>query len=371
MNTAVKEKPKQGEQPGAPVSKGEVAERNPVVILRDQMDKQKKEFAHVLPEGVSPDRFVRVIMTAVQDNPALLDANRKSLLKSAQQAAQDGLMPDGREGALVMYGKDVQWLPMITGLTKRVRETGQVIEFRTRIVHENDHFEVIFGDEERIEHKPTIIGERGSIIAAYAVLKLKDGGVEREVMTKEDLDAVRAVSRAKNGPWKQWEGEMCRKSVARRLFKRCPLSPVVDQILARDEDHYDLDARGSNVGWRQVERKEAGEVPSAPSFDLTAEDVPAGDADGPDVGTGDGEPEPQQEERKKDAEPDPNVNDSAGPGDVGVMIDDFYARLASCVSDDDKLDLITEYRDGLDKMFPPDAEQMAAVLKEAQEEIGN
>jgi hypothetical protein len=40
--------------------------------------------------------------------------------------AQDGLLPDGREAAVVMFGNKAQAMPMIAGILKKVRQSGEV-----------------------------------------------------------------------------------------------------------------------------------------------------------------------------------------------------------------------------------------------------
>lgn len=258
------------------MSKGEVAtrrDRTPAEVLRDQMERQKPEFEVVLPPGVTVDRFVRTIMTAVQADPDLMEADRKSLLQSAMQAAQDGLLPDKREGAFVIYNtkekingveqwiKKVQWMPMIRGIIKKAREGGEIATLSARVVYENDVFEYVLGDEERIAHEPTL-KERGKMIACYAIAKMSDGEREREVMTAEDVMAVRGASKSKTGPWTgPFESEMWRKTVTRRLLKRLPMTPELERIIGRDDKMYDFKDGIEN----RSQQREAIAAPSAPA----------------------------------------------------------------------------------------------------------
>lgn len=252
MNTTTAEKPQTTEQLQSEESKGQLTLGQAKEQMREQLERYSDDIRVSLPMDVSYERFISNVMFSVSKDPNLLKADRRSLIDSCIAAAKDQLLPDGREGALVIYKDKVQWLPMIFGITKKVRGTGQVKEFRTRLVYEGEKFEVFYGDREEIIHVPVLSDERSDkIVAAYAIIELKDGGVEREVMIKKDLDKVKAVSRAQNGPWKSWEGEMHRKSVGRRLLKRVPLSPIIDQILARDEDHFDLEATATTVQERR------------------------------------------------------------------------------------------------------------------------
>lgn len=301
MNTTVKERTEAQMKARVAENKGDLTtprEKTPVEVLREQMERQKPEFDLVLPPGVTVDRFVRTIMTAVQADPDLLDADRRSLLQAAMQAAQDGLLPDKREGAFVIYntktkidGKEVwikmvQWMPMIRGVIKKAREGGEIATLSARVVYENDAFEYVLGDDERIVHVPTL-KERGNIIACYAIAQLKDGEREREVMTAEDVAAVRSASRSKSGPWQgPFEAEMWRKSVLRRLIKRLPMTPILEQIINRDESHYEF-KDGNGVKWSPRPAIDAPPAPTRAEFSRQ----PAHPAEEAQIVEDDGEPE--------------------------------------------------------------------------------
>ncbi|GBU18071.1 MULTISPECIES: recombinase RecT [Methylobacterium] len=219
-----------------------VAERtaNPIVVLNDQIGNREEQFKAALPAHIPVERFKRVLLTAVQNNPGLMKLDRQSFFNSAMRAAQDGLLPDGREGAIVEFSGKAQWMPMIGGLRKKVRNSGEIATWEAHVVYENDEFLYELGDEPILRHKPTM-GERGKPIAAYSVAVLKSGERSREVMSFAEIERVRAVSRAKgNGPWVQWWGEMARKTVARRHSKVLPMSTDLDDLMRRDDDLYDF-----------------------------------------------------------------------------------------------------------------------------------
>lgn len=221
----------------------------------EQLKSKEGQFQAALPAHIPVERFMRVVMTAIQANPALARADRQSLWTSSIKAAQDGLLPDGREGALVIYntkdgkddkGKDiwiqkVQWMPMIAGIRKKVRNSGEIATWSAEVVHKLDHFEFELGDDPYIKHRPFMDGDPGPVIAAYSVAVLKSGEKSREVMTRAQLDKARAASKSKDkGPWVDWYEEMCRKTVARRHSKVLPVSTDLDDLIRRDDDLYDL-----------------------------------------------------------------------------------------------------------------------------------
>jgi len=218
---------------------------SPMEAMRSTLTRMESEFACALPPQIPVQKFIRTTLTAVQMNPDLLNTDRRSLLGACMKAAQDGLLVDGREAALVIFksknGPQAQYMPMIGGLLKKLRNSGELSSISANVAYEGDEFRYELGDEERIVHRPLLNGDRGKPIAAYAIAKTKDGAIYREVMTLDQIEQVRQVSRARdNGPWVYWWDEMAKKSVTRRLCKRLPSSADVDAVLDADNETYDL-----------------------------------------------------------------------------------------------------------------------------------
>lgn len=204
--------------------------------VRNQLTAMQPQFAAALPKHVSPERFVRVVMTAVQMTPALLNADRRTLFASAMKASQMGLLPDGREGAIVTFKDQAQFMPMVAGIMKMVRNSGEISTWSVQAVYENDSFDFCLGDDEHITHKPAL-SSRGKIIAVYSIVSMKDGEKSREVMSVEDVEAIRKRSRSGNsGPWVSDFAEMAKKTVVRRHAKRLPMSTDLDDVLRADDE---------------------------------------------------------------------------------------------------------------------------------------
>lgn len=216
------------------------------------LNQNKGEFDKVLPSHISFEKFQRTVVTAVLIQPELADADRASLMVACIKSATDGLLPDSRDAALVIFNskvddkwvKKVQYLPMYAGILKKVRQSGELASAVTHVVYEKDKFEYVLGDDERILHEPYIgKEERGEVIAAYCIAKLKDGTVFREVMSRQDIEKVRRASKSGNddkgnpkGIWANWYEEMCRKTVFRRCAKWLPQSiEIAENIFEKDD----------------------------------------------------------------------------------------------------------------------------------------
>jgi recombination protein RecT len=225
-----------------------------VAEVRLQLDTMLAQFEAVLPKHIPVERFGRVVLSAIQNNPELLNVERRSLWNAAMRAAQDGLMPDGRLGAIVAYrdkrrGPIAQWLPMIAGIRQKVRNSGDVVTWEVHNVHEKDLWDYELGDHPHISHRP-VRGDRGAIIASYSIAVMKGGEISREVMWIDEIEAIRELSRAgDSGPWKTHYGEMAKKTVARRHAKVLPMSTDLDDMLRQgDEDPAPIErAPGRNL----------------------------------------------------------------------------------------------------------------------------
>ena len=213
----------------------------PIESFRGTLTKMTPEFAAALPAQIPVEKFVRTVITVVQMNPSHLDADRRSLLGACMKAAQDGLLLDGREAALVPFnskgGRALQYMPMIAGILKKIRNSGELASISANVVYQRDQFDYELGDEERIKHKPHLGEDRGTPIAVYAIARTKDNAVYREVMSVGEVEKIRRASRAANaGPWVDHWGEMARKTVIKRLAKRLPSSADLDQVIASDNE---------------------------------------------------------------------------------------------------------------------------------------
>ena len=258
----------------------------PIEVLKGQTARKADEFKMVLPAHISVEKFQRTIATAALANPKLLECDRQSLLMAAMKLAQDGLLPDGREAALVPFktrvktgsGKNdwgdswqVQAMPMVYGLRKKVLQSGGVISLEVGVVYrrevEEGHFIHEVGMEPPIRHRPMLdLTEEDvsddKIVAAYSIARLKNdaGGepfISAEVLRRFEINKIREMSqtgslkdrygkpRTPSGPWVDWFSEQAKKSALRRHSKVLPMSGDVLDTLNREDE--ELHARGAGA----------------------------------------------------------------------------------------------------------------------------
>jgi len=246
------------------------------------MDRFKQELAmreshlrSLLPQAMTVDKFQGIVVAAVADNMDLLECDRGSLLKACLSAAELGLSLNksmGEADILKVWDgrlkKNVaQFRPRYKGLMKLAMQSGEVMKIESRLVHENDVFEVEEGLDARIVHKHGL-SDRGAMVGAYCVWKLKNGQTQFEVMNKEQILAIRDRSSAKTkdgnvvGPWKTDEAEMWRKTVVRRASKYMPLSTEAQRAVAVDNQAEGV-IEGDEYKGREVDITDFDEVPAA------------------------------------------------------------------------------------------------------------
>lgn len=211
--------------------------------IRTSLQALAPQLKAALPPHINVEKFIRVAQTAILTNPSVLNCERNSLFAACLKAAQDGLLPDGKEAALVPFGQVATYMPMVAGIMKKVRNSGELSSIMSQIVYEKDPFRYWVDENgEHLTHEPNILSiDRGQPVGAYAIARTKDGGTYIEVMTRDDVERVRDSSRSKDsGPWKLWPEEMAKKTAIRRLSKRLPMSTDLEDTIQRDDQYYDI-----------------------------------------------------------------------------------------------------------------------------------
>ena len=199
-------------------------------------EQMKGQFKAALPKHITPDRMVRVALTAIQNTPKLLECDKNSLYLSVLRAAQLGLEPDGVLGQayLLPYAGKVQLIVGYKGLIDLARRSGEVSNIIAKEVCENDDFDIIWHEEVPFRHKQSITGERGDIIGFWAMARFKDGGFHFDYMSRHEVETIRDGSsgwqtakrynKTADSPWSKHFAEMGKKTVIRRIAKFLPMS---------------------------------------------------------------------------------------------------------------------------------------------------
>lgn len=271
----------------AVAAKQTAAEAGPGTVKRF-FEANKGAIMAVLPKHVDAERMLKLALGALRTTPKLAMASNSSLLGSIVTCAQLGLEPNTLLGHayLIPFDKrekrgdkwvstetQVQIVVGYKGMIDLARRSGQIVSIAAHEVCQNDQFGFAYGLDEELTHRPKMSG-RGEVVAFYAVAKLVGGGYAFEVMSREDVDAIRDKAAEKNrakkdskgrpiitGPWADHYIEMGRKTALRRLFKYLPISiEMLSNAEAIDGHAVSGSAPLEDVVFAAVQEEQTGET---------------------------------------------------------------------------------------------------------------
>jgi recombination protein RecT len=216
-----------------------VREEHPIIA---KIDAKMPEIASMLPEGMNPDRFRRVVVQALVRNPDLWTCTPVSVVSAIVESAQIGLEPTGVLGRAWMlpYAGEAKLIVGFRGYAELAWRADRIL-VKTGAVRAGDEFVYQRGTDAFLRHVPVSDdpereADDNNITDFWALYQLPDGRTEFEVMSRKAVERIRDKAKYKNPVWGQHFGEMGRKTVLRRLLKVAPLSPEVQRVLARDEE---------------------------------------------------------------------------------------------------------------------------------------
>ena len=212
--------------------------------IQDLIKAMEPEIKRALPQVITPERFTRMALSALNATPKLKECSKMSFLGALMNAAQLGLEPNTPLGQayLIPYRNkgqmECQFQIGYKGLIDMVYRNEDIQTVQSQCVYENDAFEYELGLEPKLVHKPAL-KDRGDLILVYALWKSKNGGYGFEVMSKEDIDAhARKFSQSfgsSYSPWKTNYEEMAKKTVIKKCLKYAPLKSDFVRAVSNDE----------------------------------------------------------------------------------------------------------------------------------------
>ena len=210
--------------------------------MQQYIKQMEGEIKKALPSVMTPERFTRIVLSALSTNPKLAATTPQSFLGAMMTAAQLGVEPNTPLGQayLIPYKNkgvlECQFQLGYKGMLDLAYRSGDVSVISAQVVYENDEFSYSFGLDPELKHIPAK-SERGEPTFVYAMFKTKDGGYGYEVMSIEDVraHAQRFSKSYGNGPWQTNFEEMAKKTVLKKVLKYAPLKSDFVRGLAQDE----------------------------------------------------------------------------------------------------------------------------------------
>lgn len=242
--------------------------------IADMVKAMEPEIKRALPSVLTPERFTRMALSALNNTPKLAECTPMSFLAALMNAAQLGLEPNTPLGQayLIPYKNrgvlECQFQLGYKGMLDLAYRNERMQSIEAHTIYANDEFHYELGLNPMLKHVPAW-EDRGEITGFYAVFKLDNGGVRFEVMSKSDIDRYAATfSKAfasEYSPWKTNYEQMAKKTVIKQLLKYAPIKSDFRKAISMDETiKTELSVDMSEVKNEEVEYTE---VPAAPDQD--------------------------------------------------------------------------------------------------------
>ena len=219
-----------------------VAQRSPGQSLAEKVRAMETQFALAMPQGAEAAQLVRDALTAIRQTPKLAECDHGTVLGGLMTCAQLGLRPGVLGQAWLLPFRDyrqgmvAQLVIGYQGLVELAHRSGRIKSLIGRVVYENDHFDVDYGLDDTLVHKPTMRGPKGGPVAYYTIAKFSGGGHAFFVMSHDDMLEYRdRHAKSKKGPWSSDFEAMALKTTVRQLAKWLPKSTDLSTAMQADD----------------------------------------------------------------------------------------------------------------------------------------
>ena len=214
------------------------------MTIPDMVKAMLPEIKKALPSVMTPERFTRIALSALNNTPQLQQCTPMSFIAALLNAAQLGLEPNTPLGQayLIPYKNkgvtECQFQIGYKGLIDLAYRNGQMQTIQAQEVYENDFFEYEYGLEPKLIHRPAF-SNRGELVYFYGIFRTVNGGFGFSVMSKADMDTfAKTYSKAFDSsfsPWKTSYIEMAKKTVIKQALKYAPIMTEFQHALSTDE----------------------------------------------------------------------------------------------------------------------------------------
>lgn len=224
-----------------------LAAKKPGNTIQGYIQRMQGEIAKALPSVITPERFTRIVLSAISSNPKLAECSPQSFLGAMMTSAQLGMevnTPLGQAYLIPRWnGKkgenECQFQLGYKGLIDLAYRSGEVSTIGAQVVYANDEFEYELGLNPVLKHKPAM-QDRGDPVYVYATFRTKDGGYGFECMSMDDVRRhaqtfSEAYKKGYFSPWTTNFEEMAKKTVLKRVLKYAPLKTDFARQVASDE----------------------------------------------------------------------------------------------------------------------------------------
>lgn len=214
------------------------------MTIVDMIHAMAPEIRKALPSVMTPERFSRIAISALNNTPQLRQCTPISFIAALLNAAQLGLEPNTPLGQayLIPYKNkgvlECQFQIGYKGYIDLAYRNGQMQTIQAQVVYTNDEFQYEYGLEPKLFHRPAF-SDRGEPAYYYGLFRTVNGGYGFSVMSKADMDAfAKTYSKAFDSaysPWRTSYDDMAKKTVIKQALKYAPIKTDFQRAMTSDE----------------------------------------------------------------------------------------------------------------------------------------
>ena len=247
----------QGKDANLPVKDEAKKVLAPSVVISNMLAKYKDAINQALPSVMTPERFTRLAVTTICNDPKLIQSvseSPRTLIAALMTAVQLGLEPNtplgqcfliGRNNKNKVTGKKEMQVSFEKGYQGELAlsyRSGEVQLVRPVVIYEKDEWDYEEGLDPKLYHKPYRGGDRGKAVAYYCVCTMKNGAKGFSFMTYEQVLAhakdkspsYDVETDSFRGPWETDFDSMALKTVIIKALKYMPKSAELARQLLTD-----------------------------------------------------------------------------------------------------------------------------------------
>lgn len=222
--------------------------------LIEVIRQKQGSFADVATKYLPPERLVKLAIVAITKMPDLQKVPAAEVVAELINCARLGLEPNVEGGRWLLPfkrrtdGGDRYELVAVTdyrGLVDIARRSGEVVAIHADVRRANDLWEnwIDAGGATlvHLRHRRAE-SDRGDVLGAYAVVRLKNGEVQAAYLTLDEINSAKGRSRGASSEFSPWQRDfeaMAKKTAIRRLYNLLPKTPEVQaarEVLAEEEE---------------------------------------------------------------------------------------------------------------------------------------
>jgi len=212
--------------------------------INEEIKSNMQVLTRLLPPDMEIEQFRAATWLEVRNQYQLDQCFPDTVVECVVLAATYALLP-GRDCHFLPFrdnkrrkGMVATFVPNYFGIIRALDRTGKVAKAFAHPVHLNDDFEVDYFSD-RPKHIPAKAKglKPGPIQCFYGAILLKNGTCHFEVMSLDDIEAIKKRAPAHDGgPWVTDFEQMARKTCIKRVAKYVQLTHEMRELISDDDE---------------------------------------------------------------------------------------------------------------------------------------